>query len=104
MMLWILIGLMAVVTYASRALYLFIPEDRIPRWLGRNLDLIPVVILSSMIGPALLAREPSVSGGSLTHVLAAGLTAALLALTRNAGWAVIGGVLSHLALKLVMRT
>lgn len=96
MSLWTLIALMAVVTYASRALYLFVPADRIPRWLADHLDLVPVAVLSAMIAPGVVGegaatRVPAITGSATTLVL--------LGATRSPGWSVGGGVLVHVIAK-----
>jgi branched-subunit amino acid transport protein len=100
MKLWTLIASMAVVTYLARALHLLVPEERVPAWVRRNLDLIPIVILAAMIAPAMLAPPGSPPGGSLTYLLGAGATVAVLRATGRAGLAVVAGLALHVALRL----
>lgn len=99
MSLWTLIALMAIVTYATRALYLIVPTDRLPRWLVDNLDLVPVAVLAAMIAPGAVgdgdaSRVPAVAGSTATVLL--------LAANRGPGWSVAGGVLVHVVAKAVV--
>lgn len=102
MTVWMLIALMALVTYASRALYLFVPEVWVPRWLRENLDLVPVAILAAMIAPGALGQGPGWS--DLSGPGATAITVVLYFVTKSPGWAVTGGVMSQVIWKALLRS
>jgi len=60
MNIWLLITLMAIVTYLPRVLPLYIMRDlKIPNWLKKWLSLIPYAALGALIFPGILNAVPN---------------------------------------------
>lgn len=66
---------MGVVTYASRALFLFRAPPRLGGYLGRFLDLFPLALFVSLAATGLLAPDGHLAAGPGLAALAAGAVA-----------------------------
>ncbi|BCS54411.1 AzlD domain-containing protein [Geobacter sp. SVR] len=96
-----LIGLMAVVTYVTRAGHLLIPQDKIPTWIREHLDLIPVVIMSSIVSTSIFIHNNSCKlEYSATYIVAAVITVLTYVFLRRGGVAVMVGLGFHIGLKM----
>ncbi len=103
MRLWLLIALMALVTYASKAAYLLVPVHRIPKSVQENLDLIPVVILSAIVANSLLVHRGALDlPASLTYLAASAITVAVYFASKKPGLAVTVGLLSHVLMRALL--
>lgn len=103
MNLWVLIGLMGIVTYFSRASYLLVPIDKVPKWVEKNLEYIPIAILSSIIAPSLLIHEDALNFSlSITYIISAIITILIYLFSKKPGLAVFIGLSSHVILKLYL--
>jgi len=100
MKLWLLIFLMAAVTYLSRASHLFLPVERLPRWVKENLDLIPLAILSAIVALNLVVHQGSLQwAGSVKYLIAVLFVIVIGCVTKRSGLAVVAGLGLYIALK-----
>lgn len=84
MLIWLTILGMALATYATRAPMLLALRGKLPPWLRRWLDNVPVAVFTALILPQLLLRS---DGGAQTIVVGpavpAGVAAALVSWRTN---------------------
>lgn len=100
MKLWLLIILMAVITYLLRASHLFLPGERLPRWVRENLDFIPLAILSAIVALNLVVHQGALQwAGSIKYFIAILLVIVISCVTKKSGLAVVAGLLLYVALK-----
>ncbi|MFN8105010.1 MAG: AzlD domain-containing protein [Acidimicrobiia bacterium] len=90
---------MGVVTYASRALFLFRAPPRLGGYLGRFLDLFPLALFVSLAATGLLAPDGHLAAGPGLAALAAGAVAVW---RRAPVWAVmLAGYAAAMVVRLV---
>lgn len=89
---------MGVVTYASRALFLFRTPPRLTGYVGRFLDLFPLALFVSLAATGLLAPDGHLAAGPGLAALAAGAVAVW---RRAPVWAVmLAGYLAAMVIRL----
>ena len=101
---WLLIGLMALVTYIPRYLpFALAGRIRIPARLEQALDFVPIAVLTAIIAQASLYR-----GGALDlslenyHALAALVAIVVALLTRHLIATIAAGLVAFVLLKLII--
>ena len=101
---WLLIGLMAVVTFVPRYLpFALAGRIRIPARLEQALDFVPIAVLTAIIAQASLYR-----GGALDlslenyHALAALVAFVVALLTRHLFATIAAGLVAFVLLKLII--
>lgn len=90
---WLIIGLMAIGTFAIRYSFLgIIGSRRIPVLIERMLRFTPVAVLPGMVAPLVLWPTDAINGVTMVHLSAA--FAALFAayITRKVIWGMLAGL------------
>lgn len=95
MNIWLLILLLAVVTFAERLSFiLWADRWTMPDWLERGLAYVPVTVLSALILPGILRTDGMIDLSLLNPKLVAGVVAVLLTwVTRNVLLTIVVGML-----------
>ena len=99
---WLLIGLMALVTYLPRYLPLAMAgRVRIPPLLEHALDFVPIAVLTAIVAQSAMIREGSLAISFSNHHALAALAALLVSLSTRHLFLTIGsGLAAFVLLKL----
>ena len=91
---WLLIALMALVTYLPRALPLaFAGRVRLPAALERGLEFVPIAVLTAIIAQTALVRDGALDLSLQNHhALAASVAFAVALLTRHLFLTIVAGL------------
>mgnify|MGYP001052819704 CR=1 FL=1 len=91
---WLLIGLMALVTYLPRALPLALAgRVRLPAALERGLDFVPIAVLTAIIAQTALIRNGSLDISLENHhAIAAAVAFAVALFTRHLFLTIVAGL------------
>jgi branched-subunit amino acid transport protein len=101
---WLLIALMALVTYLPRWLPLALAgRVRLPRPLERALDFVPVAVLTAIVAQTALVRDGALDISTDNYHAIAALTAFLVALlTRHLFITVVAGLACFAMLRIFL--
>jgi branched-subunit amino acid transport protein len=91
---WLLIALMALVTYLPRALPLaFAGRVRLPAALERGLEFVPIAVLTAIIAQTALVRDGALDLSLQNHhAIAASVAFAVALLTRHLFLTIVAGL------------
>jgi branched-subunit amino acid transport protein len=91
---WLLIALMALVTYLPRALPLaFAGRVRLPAALERGLEFVPIAVLTAIIAQTALVRDGTLDLSLQNHhAIAASVAFAVALLTRHLFLTIVAGL------------
>jgi branched-subunit amino acid transport protein len=101
---WLLIALMAVVTYLPRWLpFALAGRVRLPLALERALDFVPVAVLTAIIAQTALIRDGALDlGADNYHAMAAAAAFVVALLTRHLFLTIIAGLACFAALRIFL--
>lgn len=97
---WILVALMAIVSYLPRAIFLqFAPNLPLPEWIRRALRYVPAAVFPALIAPAFLMVNGEITISPHNAQLVAAVAAGVVALLRQNTFVVVlaGMLVLHLA-------
>lgn len=96
---WAVIAALAVGTFLIRFSFLgLIGNRQLPGWALKLLRYTPVAVLPGLVAPMVI-WPAGVTGLSLPHLVAAGITVAVGRCTRSVPWALIAGSAAFAALR-----
>lgn len=102
--LWILLAGMALVTFVPRYLPFYIADKlRLPSWMERTLEYVPIAILTIIISQTVVFREGKLDLAGTNPYLLTALVACLVAMVQPRLYVTIGvGLLSYGVFKIII--